>query len=251
MVRLSKQYGQYGYRNVTALLHIEGWRVNHKKIDWLSGEEGFQLPQPHKKKHRLYHEDISVIRMWPTHANHIWAIDCVHDKLSNGRSYKVLTVLNEYTSEALCVAVRSKMAANDFLDALHPLLMKYGKPEFIRSNNWPESIAAHLQDRLKRASIQPLQIYPGSPWENGYNERFNWTLRREVLNAEWLHSIKQAQVAINAWLWQYNRIRPHHTLGMRPPAPETLLEKAKISANEKKGLGKETPITLQFWLVSS
>ena len=98
--------------------------------------------------------------MWPTHANHIWAIDCVHDKLSNGRSYKVLTVLNEYTSEALCVA-------------LHPLLMKYGKPEFIRSNNWPESIAAHLQDRLKRASIQPLQIYPGSPWANGYNERFN------------------------------------------------------------------------------
>ncbi len=147
----------------------------------------------------------------------------------------MLTVLDEYTREALCVAVRPKMNANDVLDVLHWLLMKYGKPEFIRSDNGPEFIAAHLQDWLRRVGIQPMQIYPGSPWENGYNERFNGTLRREVLNTEWFHSTKQAQVAINVWLRQYNQIRPHHALGMRPPVPETLLEKRQFSGTERGG----------------
>jgi putative transposase len=196
MIRLAKQFGRYGYRKVTALLRIEGWRVNHKKIERLWGEEGLQLPHRHKKRRRLYHQDSSVIRLRPTHPNNIWAIDFV-------------------------------------LDALHPVLMKHGKPEFIRSDNGPEFVALHFQDWLKRVGIQPLLIYPGSPWENGYNERFNGTLRREMLNAEWFHSTKQAQVAINTWLRQYNQIRPHHALGMRPPVPETLLENDKISGTEK------------------
>jgi putative transposase len=229
MIRLAKQYGWYGYRKVTALLRIEGWRVNHKRIERLWGEEGLQLPRRHKKRKRLYHKDSSIIRLRPTHPNHIWAIDFVHDKLSNGRSYKMFTVLDEYTREALCVAVRPKMNANDVLETLHPLFMKHGKPEFIRSDNGPEFIATHLQDWLKRIGIKPMQIYPGSPWENGYNERFNGTLRKEVLNAEWFHTTRQAQVAINVWLRQYNQIRPHHALNMRPPVPETLLEKPKIN----------------------
>ena len=235
MIRLAKQYGRYGYRKVTALLRIEGWRVNHKKVERLWGEEGLQLPHRHKKRRRLYHKDSSVIRLRPTHPNHVWAIDFVHDKLSNGRSYKLLTVLDEYTREALCVAVRPKMNANDVLDVLHRLLMKHGKPEFIRSDNGPEFIAVQLQGWLRRVGIQPMQIYPGSPWENGYNERFNGTLRREVLNAEWFHSTKQAQVAINVWLRQYNQIRPHHSLNMRPPVPETLLEKHQTSGTETGG----------------
>ncbi|MEM7746704.1 MAG: DDE-type integrase/transposase/recombinase [Pseudomonadota bacterium] len=101
--------------------------------------------------------------MRPIHPNHIWAIDFVHDKLSNGRSYKMLTVLDEYTREALCVAVRPKMNATDVLDVMHRLVMKHGKPEFIRSGNGPEFIAAQLQDWLRRVGINPMQIYPGSP----------------------------------------------------------------------------------------
>ena len=233
MIRLAKQYGRYGYRKVTALLRMEGWRFNHKKIERLWSEEGLQLPNRHKKRRRLYHKDSSVIRLRPAHSHHIWAIDFVHDKLSNGRSYKMLTVLDEYTREALCVALRPKITARDVLDALHPLLMKHGKPEYIRSDNGSEFIAAYFQNWLKRVGIQPLLIYPGSPWENGYNERFNGTLRREMINTEWFHSTKQAQVVINAWLRQNNQIRPHHTLGMRPPIPETLLEKAKISNTQK------------------
>jgi len=81
LIRLAKQYGRYGYRKILELLRIEGWRVNHKKIERLWQEEGLQLPQRHKKRRRLYHKDSSIIRLRPTHPNHIWSIDFVHDKL--------------------------------------------------------------------------------------------------------------------------------------------------------------------------
>jgi len=202
MIRLAKQYGRYGYRKITELLRIEGWSVNHKKVERLWREEGFQLPQRHKKHKRLYHKDSSIIRLRPHHPNHIWSVDFVHDKLSNGRPYKMLTVLDEYSRKALCVAVQSKMNSADVLDALYPLLLRHGKPEYIRSDNGSEFVATSLQGWLRKVGIKPIQIYPGSPWENGYNERFNGTLRHEVLNAEWFHTTKQAQIVV-----------PHHQTG--------------------------------------
>jgi len=235
MIRLAKQYGCYGYRKVAKLLRIEGWNVNHKKVERLWQEEGLQLPHRHRKRKRLYHKDSSVIRLRPTHPNHIWSIDFVHDKLSNGRAYKMLTVLDEYTRQGLCVAAMFSMGSTQVLEVLYPLLLKHGTPEYIRSDNGPEFIAAPLQEWLRRVGIKPIQIYPGSPWENGYNERFNGTLRREVLNAEWFTTIEQAQIVINQWLRQYNHIRPHQALGMRPPVPETLLEKSQISGPEQGG----------------
>lgn len=224
LIRLAKQYGRYGYRKIAKLLRLEGWVVNHKKVERLWREEGLQLPKRHKKRKRLYHKDSSIIRLRPQYRNHIWSVDFVHDKLSSGRPYKMLTVLDEYTREALCVHVRARMGSADVLEALYPLLLKHGKPDHIRSDNGPEFIAGHLQDWLTKVGIKPLRIYPGSPWENGYNERFNGTLRREILNAEWFTSLHQAQTVINTWLRQYNRVRPHQALGMCPPVPETLLQ---------------------------
>jgi len=222
MIRLAKHYGRYGYRKIAQLLRVEGWPVNHKKVERLWREEGLQLPVRHKKRRRLYHKNSSIIRLRPRYPNHIWSIDFVHDKLSNGRPYKMLTVLDEYTREALCVAVKFRMGNADVLEALYPLFLKHGKPEFIRSDNGPEFIAEAFQAWLTKAGIKPIRIYPGSPWENGYNERFNGTLRNEVLNVEWFTTTRQAQTAINIWLRQYNHVRPHQALNMRPPVPETL-----------------------------
>lgn len=222
MIRLAKQYGRYGYRKVGELLRAEGWRINHKKIERIWRGEGLQLPQRHKKCKRLYHQDASVIRLMPKYLNHIWAIDFVHHKLSNGRSYKMLTVLDEYTQEALCVSVAPRMGSAEVLDALCPLLLERGKPDYLRSDNGTEFVAETLQTWLHRVGIKPIQIFPGSSWENGYNERFNGTLRREVLNAEWFTSIVQARVVITQCLRQYNHTRPHQALNMRPPVPETL-----------------------------
>ena len=222
MIRLARQYGRYGYRKIAELLRIESWNVNHKKVERLWREEGLQLPQRHKKKKRLYHKDSSIIRLRPKYANHIWSIDFVHDKLSNGRPYKMLTVLDEYTREALTVTVKPRMGNAEVLEALYPLLLKLGKPAFIRSDNGPEFVAEAFQAWLTKVGVKPIRIYPGSPWENGYNERFNGTLRREVLNTEWFATIDQARTVIGKWLRQYNHIRPHQALNMRPPVPETI-----------------------------
>ena len=221
---MAKKYGRYGYRKITELLRIEGWSVNHKKVERLWREEGLQLPRRHRKRKRLYHKDSSVIRLRPKYPNHIWSVDFVHDRLSSGRKYKMLTVIDEYTREGLCIAVSPKMGAAEVLEALYPLLLKHGKPEFIRSDNGPEFASENFQTWLKKVGVKPIRIYPGSPWENGYNERFNGMLRREVLNAEWFVSIDQAKAVIGKWLRQYNHIRPHQALGMRPPAPETISE---------------------------
>jgi len=222
LIRLAKQYGRYGYRKIARLLHIEGWDVNHKKVERLWREEGLQLPARHKRRKRLYHQDASVIRLRPQYENHIWSVDFVHDRLSNGRSYRMLTVIDEYTPEALAVTVKPKMGSADVLEALYPLILKRGKPDFIRSDNGREFTAEALQDWLTKVGVRPIQIYSCSPWENGYNERFNGTLRREVLNAEWFATVEQAKTVIGKWLRQYNHIRPHQALGMRPPVPETI-----------------------------
>lgn len=124
--------------------------------------------------------------------------------------------------EALCVTVKPKMGSADVLEALYPLILKRGKPAFIRSDNVREFTAEVLQAWLKKVGVKPIQICPGSPWENGYNERFNGTLRRKVLNAEWFATIDQAKTVIEKWLRQYNHVRPHQALGMRPPVPEPI-----------------------------
>lgn len=235
LIRLAKQYGRYGYRKVGELLRVEGWAVNHKKVERIWREEGLQLPHRHKRRRRLYHHDASVIRLRPLYPNHIWSIDFVHDRLSNGRSYKMLTVLDEYTREALSVTVATRMGSAEVLEALYPLLLRRGKPDYLRSDNGPEFSSSPFKDWLLRVGITPIQIYPGSPWENGYNERFNGTLRREILNAEWFATTRQAQAVINQWLRQYNHVRPHHALKMRPPIPETILVNQQITGTAQGG----------------
>jgi len=137
----------------------------------------------------------------------------------------MLTVIDEYTRESLALPVERRLRSDDVLHTLTHLFTTRGVPEHIRSDNGPEFIATTFQSWLIKVGIKPIRIYPGSPWENGYNERFNGTLRREVLNAEWFSSIRQAQVVIGIWLKQYNHVRPHQALKMRPPVPETLSER--------------------------
>jgi transposase InsO family protein len=146
LIRLAEQFGRYGYRKIAELLRIEGWKVNHKKEERLWLEEGLQLPQRHKKRKRLYHKDSSVSRLRPKYPNHICSIDFVHDKLGNGKPYKMLTVIDEYTREALCVAVKPRMGNAEILEALYPLFLQRGKPQFIRSDNGPEITAVAFQN---------------------------------------------------------------------------------------------------------
>ena len=158
LIRLAKQYGRYGYRKVGQLLRIEGWCVNHKKVERIWREDGLQLPKRHKRRKRLYHHDASVIRLRPHAPNHIWSIDFVHDKLSNHRPYKMLTVIDEYTREALSVTVANAMGSSEVLEALYPLLLKRGKPEYLRSDNGPEFSSEPFKEWLTKVGIKPIRI---------------------------------------------------------------------------------------------
>ena len=173
LIRLAKKYGRYGYRMIAELLRVEGWRVNHKKVERLWREEGLQLPQRHKKRRRLYHKDSSIIRLRPTHPNHVWSVDFVHDKLSNGRSYKMLTVLDEYTRQALAVEVRTRMGSEEVLEALYQLFLRHGKPEYIRSDNGPEFISQAILAWLTEAGIDTahdVEIIPAFQIVNADDE---------------------------------------------------------------------------------
>jgi transposase InsO family protein len=164
LIRLAMQYGPYSYRKVGQLLRMEGWCVNHKRVEWIWREEGLQLPKRHIRRKRLYHYNASIIRLRPHSPNHIWSIDFVHDKLSNHRPYKMLTVIDEYTREALSVTVSNTMGSSEVLEALYPLLLKRGKPEYLRSDNGPEFSSEPFKDWLTKVGIKPIRIYPGSPW---------------------------------------------------------------------------------------
>jgi transposase InsO family protein len=224
ILRLAQQYGRYGYRRITSLLKAEGWRINHKRVERIWREQGLKVPKKQPKKKRLYLNDGSCIRLRPLYPNHVWSYDFVSDRLSNGRQIRMLTVIDEYTRKCLSIRVDYRLKSDDVLDVLSTLFLTQGIPEYIRSDNGSEFTAQVLQDWLRGLDVKTAYIEPGSPWENGFNERFNGSLRDECLNLEYFHTLKEARVIIKEWVNVYNHIRPHSSLGYRPPAPFVTLE---------------------------
>lgn len=210
-----------GTRRITALLHQEGWRVNHKRVERIWRQEGLQVPQKQPKRARLWFADGSCIRRRAEYPNHGWSYDFVMERTQDGRPLKRLTVVDEYTRECLALAVRRRLTSRDGQEVLSELFLHRGCPTPIRSDNGPEFIARALRAWYNRLTIAPLFIEPGSPWENGYVESFNGKLRDELLNGELFYTLQEAQVLVERWRRQYNTCRPHSALGYRPPAPET------------------------------
>ena len=230
IVRLAGRYGRYGYRRITAMLHAEGWRVNHKRVERLWRQEGLKVPRKQPKRGRLYLNDGSCIRLRPCWRNHVWSYDFVSDRLVDGRKIRMLTVMDEYIRECLAIRVAHKLTSNDVLDVLSDLFLIHGLPDYIRSDNGSEFTAHTLRDWLKELKVKTAYIEPGSPWENGFNERFNGSLRDECLNREWFYTLREAQIIIENWRQEYNHIRPHSSLQYRPPAPPARISMLPLSA---------------------
>ena len=221
IVELASTFGRYGYRRVAELLRRDGWRVNHKRVERIWRSEGLKVPQRQKKRGRIWLNDGSCIRHRAEHANHVWSYDFVHDRTRDGKALRFLTVVDEYSRECLALLVSRSLKAFDVLECLSELFLSRGVPEFIRSDNSPEFIADALREWLGRLSVKPLFIEPGSPWENGYIESFNGKFRDEFLSVELFESVLEARVLTERWRRQYNQVRPHSSLGYRPPAPES------------------------------
>ncbi len=223
MIELATRYGRYGYRRITGLLRWDGWRVNHKRIERLWRREGLKVPKKQPKRGRLWLGDGSCIRLRPQHRNHVWAYDFVADRTRDGRPLKMLTIVDEYTRECLAIEVGRHMKSIDVLQVLADLFVERGTPEYLRSDNGPEFTAGLIREWLDRVDVDTLFIAPGSPWENGYVESFNGKFRDEFLDREILYTLQEAKVLIERWRKEYNTIRPHSSLGYRPPAPEVIL----------------------------
>jgi len=226
IIRLASEHGRYGYRRVAALLRREGWQVNTKRVYRIWRREGLKVPSKQPKRGRLWLNDGSCVRLRPQHPNHIWSYDFVMERTHDGRAFRMLCVIDEFTRECLAIEVGRSLKSDDVLHCLARLFVEKGIPEHIRSDNGPEFIAIAVRKWLARLSVTTLYIEPGSPWENGYCESFNSKLRDELLNGEIFYSLKEARIVIEAWRQHYNSVRPHSSLGYRPPAPKTTLPAA-------------------------
>ncbi len=221
IVELASRYGRYGYRRVLGLLWLDGWWVNHKRVERIWQQEGLKVPRKQPKRGRLWLNNGSCVRRRPEYPNHVWAYDFCSDRTHDGRLFRMLVVVDEFTRECLSIDVGRKLKSEDVLDRLTDLFVRRGLPEHIRSDNGPEFTAKRVRDWLSFLEVKTLFIEPGSPWENGYVESFNGKMRDELLSQEIFYTLDEAKVLVERWRHEYNRIRPHSSLGYRPPAPET------------------------------
>lgn len=222
IISLAKEYGRYGYRMITGMLNSEGWNVNHKRVERIWRREGLKVPQKQPKRRRLWLNDASCVRLRADHKNHVWSYDFVMDRTHNGRPIRMLNIIDEFTRECLAIEVNRKLNSTNVIEVLSQLFVERGTPQYIRSDNGPEFIARRVRFWLKYQGVDTLFIEPGSPWENGYIESFNGKLRNELLDREIFDTLYESQVLIERWRIEYNTIRPHSSLGYRPPAPETI-----------------------------
>ena len=180
------------------------------------------MPHKQPKRSRLWLNDGSCMRLRPERANHVWSWDFVFDRTDDGRPIKLMVVIDEYSRQCLAIHVARRIRAKEAIDVFADLMEIHGIPEHIRADNGPEMVAKKLRAWLAGLGTKSVYITPGSPWENGYCESFNAKLRDELLNGELFYTLREAQVLIEQWRVHYNTIRPHSSLGYRPPAPETL-----------------------------
>jgi transposase InsO family protein len=222
IVELATEYGRYGYRRVTGMLVNEGWRVNHKRVERLWRREGLKVPSRQPRRRRLWLNDGSCVRLRPEYKDHVWSYDLMEDRTADGRAFRLLNIVDEYTRECLSIDVGRRLTSDDVLYRLTDLFVRRGVPEHIRSDNGSEFTARVVRNWLERVGVRTLFIEPGSPWENGYLESFNGKLRDELLDRELFDTLKEARVLVEQWRRHYNTVRPHSSLGYRPPAPEAV-----------------------------
>jgi transposase InsO family protein len=222
IVELAAVYGRYGTPRITAMLHNEGWRVNHKRVERIWRQAGLKVPSKQPKRGRLWLNDGSCVRLRAGHRDDVWSYDFVSGRTHDGAAFRTLNIVDEFTRECLAIDVARRLGSDDVLERLAWLMATRGVPGHIRSDNGSEFTATAVRDWLAKVGVKTLYIEPGSPWENGYVESFNGKLRDELLNGEIFYSLTEAKVLIERWREHYNTVRPHSSLGYKPPAPESL-----------------------------
>ena len=215
IIELSQKHSRYGYRRITAMMRREGFVINAKRVQRVRREESLQVSKKQRRTKRL--GTSTAERQRATHPNHVWSWDFVMDQTESGSCFRILTLLDEFTREFLTVHVAWSIRAEDVITVVEAAMVRYGRPEHLRSDNGPEFIAYKIQDWLEARAVKTLYIKPGSPWENGHIESFHDKFRDEHLNRELYGSLLEAKVLGEGWRTEYNQLRPHSSLGYQTP----------------------------------
>ncbi|MBN9439606.1 IS3 family transposase [Bosea sp. (in: a-proteobacteria)] len=242
IVELVRCYGRYGYRKIAALLRsTAGWVVNDKRVERIWRREGLKVPARQPKRGRLWLADGSCVRLRAERPNHVWSYDFVEDRTHDGRKYRMLNVIDEFTHECLAIRIDRRLKAIDVIDVLSDLFILRGVPEHVRSDNGPEFVAKAVQEWIGAVGAKTAYIAPGSPWENGFIESFNARLRDELLDGEIFYTLAEAKIVVESWRRHFNTVRPHGSLGYKPPAPEVFIPSMAARAAQP---GSATPPAL-------
>ena len=236
LVELARCYGRYGYRKIAALLRsTAGWVVNDKRVERIWRREGLKVPARQPKRGRLWLADGSCIRLRAERPNHVWSYDFVEDRTHDGRKYRMLNIIDEFTHECLAIRIDRRLKAIDVIDVLSDLFILRGVPEHVRSDNGPEFVAKAVQEWIGAVGAKTAYIAPGSPWENGFIESFNARLRDELLDGEIFYTLAEAKIIVESWRRHFNTVRPHGSLGYKPPAPEVFVPAMTARATAQPG----------------
>lgn len=212
MRQSTKDNPRYGYRRIAIVSGLgfgRSWRL-WKQYDF---QIGSQRPRKPRKK-----EKTSALPQQAEYPNHVWTYDLLFDRFADGRPFKTLSILDEFTRECLGILVATTIHAEDVTSFLDDVMQKRSSPVFLRSDNGSEFTAESVQTWLAQKSVGPAFIPPGQPWKNGFIESFHDKFRDECLQREWFFSLLDAQVVIEDWRLHYNTQRPHSSLKYKTPA---------------------------------
>ena len=212
----STERPRWGWRRAAKMARRAGWKVNNKRVRRLWRDEGLRVPQRRRKK-RLTGIGAQVGAMCPIRPNVIWAMDFQFDTTADGRTLKLLNVIDEFTREALAIEIGRSIDADGVVAVLDRLAARRGAPVYVRFDNGPEFVAHAIADWCRFNGTGSLFIDPGSPWQNAWIESFNGRLRDELLNSWRFDSLLEARVITEDWRLDYNTNRPHTAHGQLTP----------------------------------
>lgn len=214
MTRLSGVYPRYGARRIRIFLRREGMEVGKERCERLWAEAGLQVP---KKRRRRRVAESRPRPHAPDAINSVWSYDFVFDACANNQQLKCLTIVDEFSKEALAIDVAGSIRSKRVIEVLSKLISVRGAPRYLRSDNGPEFISTALLKWVVQEGIESALIDPGKPWQNGTNESFNGKFRDECLAMEWFRNRIEAKVVIEDWRVHYNEVRPHSSINYQTP----------------------------------
>lgn len=214
MTRLSGSYPRFGARRIRVFLKREGLVVGKGRCSRLWAEAGLQVP---KKRRRRRVAESRPRPHAPDSINSVWSYDFVFDACANNQQLKCLTVVDEFSKEALAIDVAGSIRSKRVIEVLSKLISVRGAPRYLRSDNGPEFVSAALLKWVVEEGIESALIDPGKPWQNGTNESFNGKFRDECLAMEWFRNRLEAKVVIEDWRVHYNEVRPHSSINYQTP----------------------------------